>query len=526
MDPSNDSESASAGSIPRVKACTNCRRRKIKCDGVRPKCDQCRLRPPRLWAPCHYPALDTPHSQETPAQMLETIRQLKDRIEDLELLADMDPSRVYLNHPYLTPHASGSGGTTWGNFDYSENPGGSTMPCIDMVEPPLELIVTLVDTFLGSFLSSGTFFLDPVRFRQSALLPLPFGDQHRPSPALLSAVYLWGSILTGPSQSPYTPDAFLLLLLETVQAEVLLSLFYLYAAHPVQGRYHCAAATSLALGAHLHLVRSPQQHNEQYPPFPMGTSLMPGTVDSAEETEGINAFWGVVILNNYWVATDGSPSFIPYDANIHTPWPFHSEGGATITKFLNGNDAVGSSLVALLAKASILLERIIAFCNRTVEPADKVVFSSLETRLLNFQASLPLVGGAHTLMLTHAFTDLAIIRLHAPYVRISETSRYMALTAAARIAKNREGLNLTPGTSAVEPIFGAIYATIGKFYMSEMIFSQPDSVGGRGQDEYLQLEMRFNDLMTTMASLAPYSPIFDVCVGQLRQAHADIPRQR
>jgi hypothetical protein len=36
--------------------------------------------------------------------MLETIRRLKERIEELELLVDSDPSRVYLSRPYTMPN--------------------------------------------------------------------------------------------------------------------------------------------------------------------------------------------------------------------------------------------------------------------------------------------------------------------------------------------------------------------------------------------------------------------------------------
>ncbi len=39
--------------------------------------------------------------------MLETIRGLKERIEELELLVDSDPTRVYLETPYITTHQKG-----------------------------------------------------------------------------------------------------------------------------------------------------------------------------------------------------------------------------------------------------------------------------------------------------------------------------------------------------------------------------------------------------------------------------------
>ncbi|KAJ2847073.1 hypothetical protein IWW36_004037, partial [Coemansia brasiliensis] len=39
-----------AGGVRYLRACDNCRRRKVKCDGVRPACSHCR----RVEVPCHY----------------------------------------------------------------------------------------------------------------------------------------------------------------------------------------------------------------------------------------------------------------------------------------------------------------------------------------------------------------------------------------------------------------------------------------------------------------------------------------
>ncbi|KAJ2412556.1 hypothetical protein GGI10_003608, partial [Coemansia sp. RSA 2530] len=44
------SSSRSTGSVRYLRACDNCRRRKVKCDGVRPSCGHCN----RVEVPCHY----------------------------------------------------------------------------------------------------------------------------------------------------------------------------------------------------------------------------------------------------------------------------------------------------------------------------------------------------------------------------------------------------------------------------------------------------------------------------------------
>lgn len=48
---------------------------------------------------------------------------------------------------------------------------------------------------------------------------------------------------------------------------------------------------------------------------------LPPALDTIDEGERINAFWTVLIVNNYWVIAHGSPSAISYDMPIDTPWP-------------------------------------------------------------------------------------------------------------------------------------------------------------------------------------------------------------
>ncbi|KAJ7478251.1 hypothetical protein FB451DRAFT_1452564 [Mycena latifolia] len=388
---------------------------------------------------------------------------------------------------------------------------------MDMAEPPPDLIANLVDNFLGRFADSGYFFIEPFRFRQSALLPLPFGHRDRPSPALLSAVYLWGTVLSQITpHAPYTADAFLLyalqniphdlagsgvnpqLVLDTIQAEVLLSFYYLHMALPVQGRYHSA--------------------HTPYPRFALGAPLLPPPVNAVDETLRINAFWAVVILNNYWVGAEGSPSAIPFGIPIDTPWPGSSSAGATITKFLNGNDPYGSSPVALLAKASILLERIIASAARTVGSPDPAAFASLDHRLHLFQAALPPLPGPQTLVLARALVELAIVRLHAPHARTADPARTNALAAAGRVVASLGATNLLDGAHKTDPMFGPVYATVARVYMDEIaaLTSQP-----RAQPQALRdLEARLGSVMNGLASLAAYSPIIDRCFVDMRATYA------
>ncbi|KAK7045073.1 hypothetical protein R3P38DRAFT_2690938 [Favolaschia claudopus] len=540
------SETASATPAPSPtprgpKACTNCRRRKIKCDCARPICSQCRLRPPRSKEACQYPQLEgIPNSVEgSPSQMLETITTLRARIEELEFLNVQDPTQIFLNSPY-TMRSQGSNSPELHDFTYLAS--GSP---VDMPESPLGLVSILLDSFLERFENSGYLFLDPSQFRQSSLTQLSFDTQDRPSPALLNVACLWGSCLS-PGTPPYTADFFLprvlkhipqdlsshtQFILDTIQAEVLLSLYYLYTARPVQGRYHAAAAASIALGADLHLIRSPTYH-PVYPPFTLQTSAsLPPAQNSAEEAIRIDAFWTVVIVNNFWAAVDGSSSPIPYSINIDSPWPAtppELQGGSTIIKFLNGNDDTGYSAVSILAKASILLERVITFNARTSGPPDPLHLASLDHRLRTFHSSLPSLsptGGAQqTLILTHALLDLAHVRLHAPFTRTSDDARTKCLAAGARVVQGVGAVSILHGAPHADCMLANVYSGVAWVYINEiLVLAQQGGMGGlsaEAQSEASELEGKLGTLMSSMASLAAYSPLFDRCFVELRAAYA------
>ncbi|KAJ7467594.1 hypothetical protein FB451DRAFT_1177972 [Mycena latifolia] len=486
---------------------SSARRRKIKCDGTEP-CNQCRLRPPRSGQPCIYTQSRIPETQETSAQMTETIRGLKARIEELELVLPQDPSSIYLNQPYFIPESSGILEPV--GLEAPSLPEAS--PSVGLPEPSSHLIVPLIDICTGRFAESALFFLDLVVFRQSALLPLPFGDPTRPCPALLCAVYLWGSVLADFSTSPpYTPDAFLLcclqniaqdvhyivtrpkLLLETIQAEVLLSLYYMRTVQHVPGRYHSSAAVTIALCAGLHLLGSGGNAEPHDTPFPIYASSVS---EASEEERRIDAFWAVVILNNYWVASDSGPSSISDEFNIDTPWPSSppSLGGATVMKFLTGDDSEGSSHAALLSKTSILLERVITLSAAHTGPLESSLLVRVEARLDRFQASLPAGPGTHSLILARALTDSAIIRIHAVYAHISASSRSKCLAAAARIASTLGG-----GTVIHHPvpILGEMAALCERSLAGDL----------NAQLEYCALDAKVNELIRDIEGHASSTPV-------------------
>ncbi|KAJ7137061.1 hypothetical protein C8R44DRAFT_728980 [Mycena epipterygia] len=470
--------SHSATNLQRGMACSNCRSAMV-------------CVPVAINAECALQDQDIP----TPAQMRETIKTLKFRVEDLEgtTTPDTDDTNDFEVHIPFESHER-----------------RRTM----IQEPPSEMIGKLVDTFLDGFTNSGYFFLQPLNFFSSALLPLPFGHVDRPSPSLLSTVYLWGSVLSPAMPTDlYSEDVFLLsalknlpadirgfsihpkLILDTIQAEVLLSLYYLHAGLPVQGRYHAAGAASLALTAGLHTVRAGSQH-EPYPKFPLAEELITPQFDETHRRERFDAFWSVVILNNFWVASHGGPSTIPPGLGIDIPWPSGTRTGATIATFLDGDEEDGYSPVALLTKASILLERIISLTGNP--PIDVNVFNTLDGRLYGFQSALPPSSGDRTLFMTHALTDLAIMSLHSRHARTSETARYKCLAAAGRVVSNVGSFDFSEPAHRAHPMLGPLFTNVWAVYTDELSALRGGHPSPAARAQYHEIEQRLGSLVNAM----------------------------
>ncbi|KAJ7924096.1 hypothetical protein B0H13DRAFT_1601927, partial [Mycena leptocephala] len=306
-----------------------------------------------------------------------------------------------------------------------------------------------LEVFLSRFSGCGRFFLEPVQFRKSLLLPGPLGHPARPAPGLIGAVYLWMHHLSFNRSQVISAEAELLslttqnlahdlsavhhpnLILHTIQAEVLLSYYYMDSARLLEGIYHCAAAVSLAWCAGINKIGAPLRKSNLRFVF---SDVLSDPPDELEAAERINAFWAVLMLNNCWVAASGLSSNIPDDiGEVCTPWPTEGmlpqapSGYPTVAQFLSGEDHPdGLSGSALAVKASILLERvhesfIIAPPTTHFDsgPFDLDQFDILTYRLETFQKSLPkLVHSVsagpefQTTLVTRCLTNVATIRLH------------------------------------------------------------------------------------------------------------------
>jgi hypothetical protein len=199
-----------------------------------------------------------------------------------------------------------------------------------------------LDKFLPHSFEFG-FFLNPIRFRESTLLQLPFGHHSRPSPSLLSAVYLWGVHLS--HSEPLLAQEYTFMtralqhtatdllgthpnnIVHNLQAEVLLAYYFFRIGRFLEAKAHTAAAVSLAIGSGFHRIRS----SSLFAAPAIGLSSdapisLPSPQNSIEEGERINGFWTVFMLHKYITVALEPPSSVcgaleAPGIQLDTPWP-------------------------------------------------------------------------------------------------------------------------------------------------------------------------------------------------------------
>ncbi|KAJ7656227.1 hypothetical protein B0H17DRAFT_1265230 [Mycena rosella] len=449
------------GKLQRGQACFNCRRRKRKCDGNLP-CSQCtRL---DIEDDCEY----TDSGKRAMSHILEEdIFRLQNRIHDLE-----NPQRpklkrdVSLHRPYCGSSDLNRVATPRPTLAYM-----SLESWVATSEPPTDMIQQLVDYFLA-YSSEFGFFLNPARFRQSALLPFPAGHQSRPSPALLSTVYLWGLRLSNQPNLLAQESAFLTRavhltgqglsdthpqrVMHTLQAEILLAYFFFASGRALEGKYHTAAAISLSLSSSLHLIRS-ETHSSP--------GILPPARDATEEGERIHAWWTVMILDKCWaVGLSEEPGFAHRDnlAIVDTPWPLEVDDypkgnlppstrfSHTIQNFVSGTPTsdTAMSTLAMLAKASFLWQRADELA-RTWKPEMAVEqvsgfrrsFTRLDALIDAFRDALvppnriaqPTPAMTRALVVAHSIAHAAAVRLHSIFARTDALAKRKRLAAARSV---------------------------------------------------------------------------------------------
>ncbi|KAJ7696724.1 hypothetical protein B0H17DRAFT_909120, partial [Mycena rosella] len=455
-------------SLQKGQACAYCRRRKMasKCDGRRPVCGPC-LRGCRP-DDCEY---TDSHNRSRAEILEEDISRIESRIYELEHPAQGAGGSVPLHHPYsqldLRPKCT------------------AYHKCFTPQDLSVCTFLALhIDTFLP-YASDWGFFLDPTRFRHDALLPLPIGHHSRPTPALLTAIYLVGIALSdSPAlrihEKPFLSRALSSLsislsgmhprkAIHTLQTEIILSNYFYASGRFLEGRYHTTAAVSLVVSSAL-----------------LKPESSTGTIwPNARTAESLDACWTTIILDKSWaIALTMPPNFNDEGCNgmLELPFPAdstpvrgdtigyprfypiqqssNSQPPSTVAQFLDGTEICTNAASAkiLLAKATVLWERannlVVGWKSGTpsiheinshanmftdMNPDEynqfSNAFSILDIRIHDFHNNLATAPAPNSraLVFGHSIAHAAVIQLHRPFTRMNPISKQKCSAAAKSI---------------------------------------------------------------------------------------------
>ncbi|KAG1844338.1 hypothetical protein DFJ58DRAFT_29242 [Suillus subalutaceus] len=461
--------------LQRGKACLRCRKRKMRCDGSKPACQQC------VRAKQHDACQYDDGKGKTRTQLLrEHIERLEQRIRELEDPEYTSPS-VTLHDPHRHGRSESSSSSLTGSpastgfslsvssFSPSANnspqsswiqgiPSPSPTPFTDIYheepQPTIELAQTLVDVFF-SHCRQSLLGLHMGRLRESFTRPVM--EQHHP--VLTNAIFLWACFISRPGplsthESHYLSRALDSLsdalqyqnrLLDVIQASCLLSVYFLSNGRALEGSYHANAAASLAIQCGLHGTIINRSSS-----FETTASISPFKLDppkdAIEQGERILTFWQVFVLDRCWSVVLHKPVTIPHGsdgyASIIMPWPQDMEEYVagqiddlhsfhTVRSFFDHqvtNVRGGFSPLALRVKASALFERAHHLASTWDQPLAMSNtftddFQTLEHTIARFiptlipvhQLDATVPDEKHAYIATHTLAHAAMINLYYPF---------------------------------------------------------------------------------------------------------------
>jgi len=381
------------------------------------------------------------------------------------------------------------------------------------------------------------------------------GHHGRPSPALLSAVYLWGLRLSGQPNLMAQEPTFLARALNltskglsdthpqrvmhTLQAEVLLSYFFFASGRSLEGKYHTAGAVSLSLSSSLHLIRS---ENHSSP------GILPPPADTVEEGERIHAWWTVMVLDGCWaVGLCETPGFAHRDslAMVDTPWPLESDDYAkghlsahrryshTIQNFANGvpTSDTGMSTVAMLAKASILWLRadelargwkpgmspqIAASFSGEFKRLDALIDRFRESLVPPNQISRPTPAMTRTLVVAHSIAHSATIRLQSLFAHTDILAKRKRLAAARSVLGIIAAVPLRH-FRYINPIMGTVWLAACGVFLEE-IHALKALHTGPPREEELNLRAFLSRAVVAISAFETTCPLLRSQISPMRES--------
>lgn len=524
----NKTDGSPQGTLQRGKACLRCRKRKMRCDGNKPACQQCTRA--KKAEGCEY---DDGKGKTRTQILRETIARLETRIRELE-----DPDYISPNVVLHDPHGRqnsessssslGSPGSASLSIPHSPFPSGSASPphgswtrlpgvpspsyspeifyedpTPQYQTPLFELGPMLLEIFAPHRRQCGLE-INLGRLRDSLTQPL----SEQPHPSLMNAIYLWACFVSRPEPLCQHEEHFLTQALEAhrdglrvgdkivdvIRASCLLSLYFFANGRFFEGSYHSSAAAALAVQCGLHAGVSQQATSwlvDSNEPF----DLKPPKSDY-REGERILTFWQVYNLDRCWSVALRKPFVIPDGSealsSIDCPWPQdveeyetgHINAGSTfhtVRAFFEGDvSPTGFSSQALRSKASALFARadqLAASWDQRMKPSGRFQeeIQALELSITRFiptlipvhQLDSTVLEDKPIIIVSHTLAHAAVIHLYQRFAQddpVAYDKCSRAASACVAIIKHIGDLDY----DFLDPIIGPCWTAASDIYIRDL----------------------------------------------------------
>ncbi|KAJ4490932.1 hypothetical protein J3R30DRAFT_3278101 [Lentinula aciculospora] len=498
------------GTLQRGKACLRCRKRKMRCDGNRPACQQCtHAKKPDG---CEY---DDGKGKTRTQLLRETIQRLEQRVHELEDPEYISPA-VMLHDPHAHQSESSSSsydspGSTPVSISHSPYPSGSFLlpshkpnlfTSTESTNSPSETWTHLPANIFSPHRHQCGLGIHMGHLRESLNLP-PDEQRH---PALMNSVYLWACFVSRPKPLSQHEEGFLSQaldgvrdglrqgdkLLDIIQASCLLSLYFLANGRLVEGSFHASAVAALAVQCGL---QTSVPGEGTYNPSSSRERLNLDYIrPNCKEGERILAFWQVYNLDRCWSVALRKPC-VALDSedpwtSIDCPWPQditeYESGNVTVTggfstvkTFLQGDVSGGFSMQTLRAKASAIFSRAdqlaASWRYRLSGDSYPEEFHALELTINRFiptlipihQLNATMPEEKHTLIVVHTLIQVSVLMLYQRFAQ-DDPVTYDKCSAAVKACVAITKFVSEQDYDYLDPIIGSCWTTVAEWLICEI----------------------------------------------------------
>ncbi|KAK0458257.1 uncharacterized protein EV420DRAFT_387716 [Desarmillaria tabescens] len=528
--------------LRRGTACLACRKRKSRCDGTHPVCQQC-IKANRE-DECQYAGLKRKkHSRQN-------VSVLGRHLFELETTSAF-PSKIFPLKPqvttstlesiFTTPSASSS------SSSLSESPSSSTLEFLSYDETNTAALDILDSTstwtvlYLGDSTYSGVTYPNngdslPPKVK-TILIEAFLSHQHQcyfegcgigiteseRHPAFMNAVYFLGCYYTRSPHLANLETHFLNLALhgiasalaghdrtvDVVRASSLLALYFYSTGQIAEGYRHSVSAARLALSIGLHRICLPDL-----------SGRLPDSITHTgmDINDRVSTFWQIFMVDTCWSAATGFPSLLSrssdYKVRIETPLPTNQSSADTNSLF--GEIMALPSIPALKVKVAALYEEAarISSDNNIYDTEYWYNFTSVKNALERIQVFLPLVRDCSPHIPKSVMdVDIFFIRTLV-YVSMININRIHNPTDALQASLDATSLISDLSDDAYEyldPLFSVLWTSIAKAHTWNIHH------GGSERYPILQTKLSLHVVVSALKSLGQYVPLAANCGAQIEE---------